>query len=107
VGPDGPILLNDFYLIEQMAKRTRSPVMASHLFAVSPRSRMFVRGTVACPDGSPVSCASPAPTRTHLNASSCTRAWSATSEAIALSVRTNPVVTTVSISSAVLPASTS
>lgn len=37
-------------------------------------------------------CASPAPTRTHRNASSCMRSRSATPEAIALGVRTNPVV---------------
>jgi hypothetical protein len=53
---------------------------------------MFACAAVACPDGLPASCASPAPTRTHRNALSCMRAWSATSEAIALSVRTDLVL---------------
>jgi hypothetical protein len=53
---------------------------------------MFVCGAVACPDGSPVPCGSPAPTRTRWNALNCRRAWSATSEAMPLSVWADPVV---------------
>ena len=53
---------------------------------------MFVCGAVAGPDGSPVPCGSPAPTRTRWNALNCRRAWSATSEAMPLSVWADPVV---------------